>query len=168
MNLDSIEKAGFDHFMMKEIYEQPTIVRDTMRGRLHPEANTVRLGGIVDYEKQLLYADNIVFVACGTSWHASLVGSYLIEKLAKIRVKVEYASEFRYRDPVITPHDVVIAVSQSGETADTLAAIQLAKEKGAVVLGICNVIGSSISRATDAGIYTQKLAWRPPRLSLRK
>jgi len=154
MNLDSIEKAGFDHFMMKEIYEQPRIVRDTMRGRLHPETNTVSLGGIVNYEKQLLYADNIVFVACGTSWHASLVGSYLIEFLAKIRVKVEYASEFRYRHPVITPHDVVIAVSQSGETADTLAAIKLAKEEGAVVLGICNVIGSSISRATDAGIYT--------------
>ena len=154
MNLDSIEKAGFDHFMMKEIYEQPTIVRDTMRGRLHPESNTVRLGGIQQYEKQLLYADNIVFVACGTSWHASLVGSYLIENLAKIPVKVEYASEFRYRNPVITPHDVVIAVSQSGETADTLAAIKLAKEKGAIVLGICNVIGSSISRVTDAGIYT--------------
>ncbi len=154
MNLDSIEKAGFDHFMMKEIYEQPRIVRDTMRGRLHPETNTVSLGGIVNYEKQLLYADNIIFVACGTSWHASLVGSYLIEFLAKIRVKVEYASEFRYRHPVITPHDVVIAVSQSGETADTLAAIKLAKEYGAVVLGICNVIGSSISRATDAGIYT--------------
>lgn len=154
MNLDSIEKAGFDHFMMKEIYEQPRIVRDTMRGRLHPETNSVSLGGIVNYEKQLLYADNIIFVACGTSWHASLVGSYLIEFLAKIRVKVEYASEFRYRHPVITPHDVVIAVSQSGETADTLAAIQLAKEAGAVVLGICNVIGSSISRATDAGIYT--------------
>lgn len=154
MNLDSIEKAGFDHFMMKEIYEQPRIVRDTMRGRLHPDTNTVSLGGIVNYEKQLLYADNIVFVACGTSWHASLVGSYLIEFLAKIRVKVEYASEFRYRHPVITPHDVVIAVSQSGETADTLAAIKLAKEYGAVVLGICNVIGSSISRATDAGIYT--------------
>lgn len=154
MNLDSIEKAGFDHFMMKEIYEQPRIVRDTMRGRLHSETNTVTLGGIVNYEKQLIYADNIIFVACGTSWHASLVGSYLIEYLAKIRVKVEYASEFRYRHPVITPHDVVIAVSQSGETADTLAAIQLAKESGAVVLGICNVIGSSISRATDAGIYT--------------
>lgn len=154
MNLDSIEKSGFDHFMMKEIYEQPSIVRDTMRGRLHPEINSVRLGGIIQYEKQLLYADNIVFVACGTSWHASLVGSYLIEFLAKIRVKVEYASEFRYRHPVITPHDVVIAVSQSGETADTLAAIQLAKESGAVVLGICNVIGSSISRTTDAGIYT--------------
>ena len=154
MNLDSIEKAGFDHFMMKEIYEQPRIVRDTMRGRLHPETNTVSLGGIVNYEKHLLYADNIIFVACGTSWHASLVGSYLIEFLAKIRVKVEYASEFRYRHPVITPHDVVIAVSQSGETADTLAAIKLAKEEGAVVLGICNVIGSSISRATDAGVYT--------------
>ena len=154
MNLDSIEKAGFDHFMMKEIYEQPRIVRDTMRGRLHPDTNTVSLGGIVNYERQLLYADNIIFVACGTSWHASLVGSYLIEFLAKIPVKVEYASEFRYRHPVVTPHDVVIAVSQSGETADTLAAIQLAKESGAVVLGICNVIGSSISRATDAGIYT--------------
>lgn len=154
LNLDSIEKAGFDHFMMKEIYEQPAIVRDTMRGRLHTETNTVSLGGILQYEKQLLYADNIVFVACGTSWHASLVGSYLIEFLAKIRVKVEYASEFRYRHPVITPHDVVIAVSQSGETADTLAAIKLAKEEGAIVLGICNVIGSSISRATDAGIYT--------------
>ena len=154
LNLESIEKAGFDHFMMKEIYEQPRIVRDTMRGRLHPDTNTVSLGGIVNYEKQLLYADNIVFVACGTSWHASLVGSYLIEFLAKIRVKVEYASEFRYRHPVITPHDVVIAVSQSGETADTLAAIKLAKEEGAVVLGICNVIGSSISRVTDAGIYT--------------
>lgn len=154
LNLESIEKAGFDHFMMKEIYEQPRIVRDTMRGRLHPDTNTVSLGGIANYEKQLLYADNIVFVACGTSWHASLVGSYLIEFLAKIRVKVEYASEFRYRHPVITPHDVVIAVSQSGETADTLAAIKLAKEEGAVVLGICNVIGSSISRVTDAGIYT--------------
>jgi len=154
MNLDSIEKAGFDHFMMKEIYEQPRIVRDTMRGRLHPDTNTVSLGGIVNYERQLLYADKIIFVACGTSWHASLVGSYLIEFLAKIPVKVEYASEFRYRHPVVTPHDVVIAVSQSGETADTLAAIQLAKESGAVVLGICNVIGSSISRATDAGIYT--------------
>lgn len=154
MSLDSIEKAGFDHFMLKEIYEQPDIVRDTMRGRLLPEQGIVKLGGIADYERHLLYADNIIFVACGTSWHASLVGSYLIEALARIRVKVEYASEFRYRDPVITPHDVVIAVSQSGETADTLAAINLAKEKGAVVLGICNVIGSSISRATDAGIYT--------------
>jgi glucosamine--fructose-6-phosphate aminotransferase (isomerizing) len=111
------------------------------------------LGGILQYEKQLLYADNIVFVACGTSWHASLVGSYLIENLAKIPVKVEYASEFRYRNPVITPHDVVIAVSQSGETADTLAAIQLAKEKGAFIYGICNAIGSSIPRATDTGTY---------------
>ena len=155
MNLDSIEKAGFDHFMMKEIYEQPTIVRDTMRGRLHPEGNTVRLGGILKYEKQLLYADNIVFVACGTSWHASLVGSYLIEKLAKIRVKVEYASEFRYRDPVVTPHDVVIAVSQSGETADTLAAIQLAKEKGAVVLGIYTHAGPEIGVASTKAFTSQ-------------
>ena len=154
LNLESIEKGGFDHFMLKEIYEQPTTVRDTMRGRLHPELGTVRLGGIFDYEQKLLNARNIIIVACGTSWHAALVGSYLIELYAGIRVKVEYASEFRYRTPVIYPDDVVIAISQSGETADTLAAIQLAKEKGATVLGICNVIGSSISRATDAGIYT--------------
>ena len=154
MNLESIEKGGFDHFMLKEIYEQPTTVRDTMRGRLHPRRGTITLGGIFDYEQKLLNARNIIIVACGTSWHAALVGSYLIELYAGIRVKVEYASEFRYRNPVIFPDDVVIAISQSGETADTLAAIQLAKAKGATVLGICNVIGSSISRATDAGIYT--------------
>ncbi len=154
MNLESIEKGGFDHFMLKEIYEQPTTVRDTMRGRLHPRRGTITLGGIFDYEQKLLNARNIIIVACGTSWHAALVGSYLIELYAGIRVKVEYASEFRYRTPVIFPDDVVIAISQSGETADTLAAIQLAKAKGATVLGICNVIGSSISRATDAGIYT--------------
>lgn len=154
LNLESIEKGGFDHFMLKEIYEQPTTVRDTMRGRLNPELGTVKLGGIFDYEQKLLNARNIIIVACGTSWHAALVGSYLIELYAGIRVKVEYASEFRYRTPVIFPDDVVIAISQSGETADTLAAIQLAKEKGATALGICNVIGSSISRATDAGIYT--------------
>lgn len=154
LSLESIEKGGFEHFMLKEIYEQPDTVRDTMRGRLHPETGSVTLGGIFDYEQKLLNARNIIFVACGTSWHASLVGSYLIEYLAGMRVKVEYASEFRYRNPVIYPDDVVIAISQSGETADTLAAIQLAKEKGATVLGICNVIGSSISRATDAGVYT--------------
>ena len=154
LNLDSIEKGGFEHFMLKEIYEQPTTVRDTMRGRLHPEQGTITLGGIFDYEKKILNARNIIIVACGTSWHAALVGSYLIELYAGIRVKVEYASEFRYRNPVIYPDDVVIAISQSGETADTLAAIEIAKEKGATVLGICNVIGSSISRATDAGIYT--------------
>ncbi len=154
MNLESIEKGGFDHFMLKEIYEQPTTVRDTMRGRLHPRRGTITLGGIFDYEQKLLNARNIIIVACGTSWHAALVGSYLIELYAGIRVKVEYASEFRYRNPVIFPDDVVIAISQSGETADTLAAIQLAKAKGATVLGICNVIGSSISRNTDAGIYT--------------
>ena len=154
MNLESIEKGGFDHFMLKEIYEQPTTVRDTMRGRLHPRRGTITLGGIFDYEQKLLNARNIIIVACGTSWHAALVGSYLIELYAGIRVKVEYASEFRYRTPVIFPDDVVIAISQSGETADTLAAIQLAKAKGATVLGICNVIGSSISRNTDAGIYT--------------
>lgn len=154
LNLESIEKGGYDHFMLKEIYEQPNTVRDTMRGRLHPEQNTITLGGIKNYEDKLVNADNIIFVACGTSWHASLVGSYLIEFLAKISVKVEYASEFRYRQPVIKPTDVVIAVSQSGETADTLAAIKLAKEAGATVLGVCNVVGSSISRETDAGVYT--------------
>ena len=154
MNLESIEKGGFDHFMLKEIYEQPATVRDTMRGRLHADFGTVTLGGIFDYEQKILNARSIIIVACGTSWHAGLVGSYLIELYAGIRVKVEYASEFRYRTPVIYPDDVVIAISQSGETADTLAAIQLAKERGATVLGICNVIGSSISRATDAGIYT--------------
>lgn len=154
MNLESIEKGGFEHFMLKEIYEQPTTVRDTMRGRLHADLGTITLGGIFDYEQKILNARSIIIVACGTSWHAGLVGSYLIEVYAGIRVKVEYASEFRYRKPVIYPDDVVIAISQSGETADTLAAIQLAKEKGATVFGICNVIGSSISRATDAGIYT--------------
>jgi glucosamine--fructose-6-phosphate aminotransferase (isomerizing) len=154
MNLENIEKDGFEHFMLKEIYEQPKTVRDTMRGRLHPEKGTITLGGIVDFEQKMLHSKSIVFVACGTSWHACLVGSYMIENWAKIPVKVEYASEFRYRNPVIGEDDVVIAVSQSGETADTLAAIKLAKEKGATVLGICNVIGSSIARATDAGIYT--------------
>ena len=154
LDLQSIEKGGFEHFMLKEIYEQPNTVRDTMRGRLHPELGTVTLGGIFDYESKLLHANNIIIVACGTAWHAAQVGCYLVEVYSGIRVKVEYASEFRYRNPVIHPDDVVIAISQSGETADTLAAIQLAKEKGATVLGICNVIGSSISRATDAGIYT--------------
>ena len=154
LNLESIEKGGFDHFMLKEIYEQPTTVRDTMRGRLHADLGTVTLGGIFDYEKKILNARNIIIVACGTSWHAGLVGSYLIELYSGIRVKVEYASEFRYRNPVIFPDDVVIAISQSGETADTFAAIEIAKEKGATVLGICNVIGSSISRVTDAGVYT--------------
>lgn len=154
MNLESIEKGGFDHFMLKEIYEQPTTVRDTMRGRLYADKGQIKLGGIFDYEKKILNARNIIIVACGTSWHAALVGSYLIELFAGIRVKVEYASEFRYRNPVIFPDDMVIAISQSGETADTLAAIEIAKKKGATVLGICNVIGSSISRVTDAGIYT--------------
>ncbi|MBO6057475.1 MAG: glutamine--fructose-6-phosphate transaminase (isomerizing) [Bacteroidales bacterium] len=154
LNLESIEKGGFEHFMLKEIYEQPTTVRDTMRGRLHADLGKITLGGIFDYEKKILHARNIIIVACGTSWHAAIVGSYLIELYAGIRVKVEYASEFRYRNPVIFPDDVVIAISQSGETADTLAAIEIAKEKGATVLGICNVIGSSISRVTDAGIYT--------------
>lgn len=154
MNLSALEKGGFEHFMLKEIYEQPHSIRDSMRGRLHAELGTVSLGGIIDYEQKLLTAQRILIVACGTSWHAGLVGEYLIEDLARIPVEVEYASEFRYRNPVIYEHDVVIAISQSGETADTLAAIELAKSKGATILGICNVVGSSIARATHAGSYT--------------
>ncbi|MBK9291617.1 MAG: glutamine--fructose-6-phosphate transaminase (isomerizing) [Bacteroidetes bacterium] len=154
MSLSALEKGGFEHFMLKEIYEQPTSVRDSMRGRIHPETGTVTLGGIIDYEPKILNADCIIVVACGTSWHAGLVGEYLIEDLARIPVEVEYASEFRYRNPIISEKDVVIAISQSGETADTLAAIELAKSKGATILGICNVVGSSIARATHAGSYT--------------
>ncbi len=153
-NLNELEKGGFDHFMLKEIYEQPTSIRDSFRGRLHPDKGTVSLGGIIDYEQKILNADRIIIAACGTSWHAGLVGEYLLEEIARIPVEVEYASEFRYRNPIITENDVMIAISQSGETADTLAAIELAKEKGATVLGICNVVGSSIARATDAGVYT--------------
>lgn len=153
-SLSALEKGGFDHFMLKEIYEQPTSIRDSMRGRLHPELGTVSLGGIIDYEQKILNAKRIVIIGCGTSWHAGLVGEYLIEDLARIPVEVEYASEFRYRNPVISEEDVVIAISQSGETADTLAAIQLAKKKGATILGICNVVGSSIARETHAGSYT--------------
>jgi len=154
MNLNALEKGGFEHFMLKEIYEQPTSIRDSMRGRLNARKGTVLLGGISDYEQKIVHADRIIMIACGTSWHACLVGEYLFEDLARIPVEVEYASEFRYRNPIITENDVVIAVSQSGETADTLAAIELAKEKGATVLGVCNVVGSSISRATHAGSYT--------------
>jgi glucosamine--fructose-6-phosphate aminotransferase (isomerizing) len=154
MNLSALEKGGFEHFMLKEIYEQPHSIRDSMRGRLHIDTGTVSLGGIIDYEQKMLTADRIIIVACGTSWHAGLVGEYLFEDLARIPVEVEYASEFRYRNPIIGEKDVVIAISQSGETADTLAAIELAKSKGATILGICNVVGSSISRATHAGIYT--------------
>ncbi|HEY9113737.1 MAG TPA: glutamine--fructose-6-phosphate transaminase (isomerizing) [Bacteroidales bacterium] len=153
-NLNELEKGGYEHFMLKEIYEQPRSIKDSMRGRLHAQLGTVSLGGIIDYEQKLLQAKRIIIVACGTSWHAGLVGEYLIEDLARIPVEVEYASEFRYRNPIIDEKDVVIAISQSGETADTLAAIEMARSKGATILGICNVVGSSIARATDAGSYT--------------
>tara|TARA_B100001113_G_C21111060_1_gene623269 strand:+ start:375 stop:2216 length:1842 start_codon:yes stop_codon:yes gene_type:complete len=154
LSLDNIEKAGFSHFMLKEIYEQPKSVLDTMRGRIDPKNKELKLGGIYDYEQKIIYANRIIIVACGTSWHAGLIGEYLFEDLARIPVEVEYASEFRYRNPIIRESDIVLAISQSGETADTLAAIKLAKEKGATVLGICNVAGSSIPRITHAGIYT--------------
>lgn len=154
LELETLEKGGFDHFMLKEIYEQPRSIRDSMRGRLNLEKGIVTLGGILDYEKKFINAKRIIFVACGTSWHAGLVGEYLFEDLARIPVEVEYASEFRYRNPVLYEDDVIIAISQSGETADTLAAIELAKSKGATIVGVCNVVGSSIARATHAGSYT--------------
>ncbi|SHK15076.1 glutamine--fructose-6-phosphate transaminase (isomerizing) [Hymenobacter psychrotolerans] len=154
MELDSIEKGGYEHFMLKEIFEQPRSILDSMRGRLELEAGHLNMGGIRAYERKFVNADRIIIVACGTSWHAGLVAEYLLEDLARIPVEVEYASEFRYRNPVITERDIVIAISQSGETADTLAAIELAKSKGATIFGICNVVGSSIARATDAGAYT--------------
>ncbi len=153
-NLSELEKGGYEHFMMKEIYEQPRSIRDSMRGRINPVTGNVSLGGIIDYEQKILAAKRIIIIACGTSWHAGLVGEYLIEDIARIPVEVEYASEFRYRNPIITEEDVVIAISQSGETADTLAAIELAKSKGATILGICNVVESSIARATHGGSYT--------------
>lgn len=154
LNLDAIEKGGFPHFMLKEIYEQPETLRISMHGRLNPELNQVKLSGIIDNRERFLNARRIIICACGTSWHAGLIGKYLIEELARIPVEVEYASEFRYRNPVIYPDDVVIAISQSGETADTLAAIKLAKEHGAFLFGICNVVGSSIPRETNSGCYT--------------
>ena len=154
LELESIEKGGYDHFMLKEIYEQPRSVLDSMRGRLRAHDGEIRMGGIVDHEKKFEKAKRIIFVACGTSWHAGLVAEYLFEEFARVPVEVEYASEFRYRNPIIYPEDIVIAISQSGETADTLAAIDLAKQKGATVLGICNVVGSSIARATHGGSYT--------------
>ncbi|MBO4581247.1 MAG: glutamine--fructose-6-phosphate transaminase (isomerizing) [Bacteroidales bacterium] len=154
ISLDQLEKGGYEHFMLKEIYEQPRSIADSMRGRLNVKKDVVSLGGIVEYEDRLLSARRIIIVACGTSYHAGLVGEHLFEDLIRIPVEVEYASEFRYRNPIIYEDDVVIAISQSGETADTLAAIELAKKKGATVLGICNVVGSSIARATDAGSYT--------------
>ncbi len=154
MHLEELEKGGYPHFMLKEIFEQPRSIADSMRGRIHPELGTVTLGGIIDYEQKMINAKRIIIVACGTSWHAGLVGEYLIEDLARIPVEVEYASEFRYRNPIITEEDVVIAISQSGETADTLAALELARSKGATIIGICNVVGSTIARFTDAGSYT--------------
>ena len=154
MNLDELEKGGFPHFMLKEIWEQPNALRTCIRGRLNVIDKDVLLSGIIDHKEKFLNCRRIIICACGTSWHSALIGKYFIEEACQLPVEVEYASEFRYRNPVINTDDVVIAVSQSGETADTLAAIQLAKEKGAVVLGICNVIGSSLSRVTDAGIYT--------------
>lgn len=154
MNLDQIEKGGFDHFMLKEIYEQPEAIRDTYRGRMLPEKGLIKMAGVDDHISKFLNAKRIIIVACGTSWHAGLVAEYTFEDLARIPVEVEYASEFRYRNPVINKDDVVIAISQSGETADTMAAINLAKKNGAFVFGVCNVVGSSISRVTDAGAYT--------------
>ena len=154
MSLNTLEKGGYEHFMLKEIFEQPRSIKDSFRGRLSAVKGDVRLGGIIDYEPKLINAKRIIIVACGTSWHAALVGEYLIEDLARIPVEVEYASEFRYRNPVLSENDVVIAISQSGETADTLAAIELAKSRGATILGICNVVGSSIARMTHAGSYT--------------
>ncbi|MEN8964480.1 MAG: glutamine--fructose-6-phosphate transaminase (isomerizing), partial [Polaribacter sp.] len=154
ISLDQIEKGGYDHFMLKEIYEQPKAIIDTYRGRMLPGEGIIKMSGIDDHIQKFLNADRIIVVACGTSWHAGLVGEYLIEDMARIPVEVEYASEFRYRNPIITSKDVVIAISQSGETADTLAAIKLAKSKGAFVFGICNVVGSSIARETHAGAYT--------------
>lgn len=154
MELEAIEKGGFDYFMLKEIFEQPKAIRDSLRGRIDLGTQSIRLNGLIDYKNKLINAKRIIIVACGTSWHAGLVGEYLFEDLARIPVEVEYASEFRYRDPIIDENDIVIAISQSGETADTLAAIELAKSKGATILGICNVVGASIPRATHAGVYT--------------
>ncbi|MDC0008290.1 glutamine--fructose-6-phosphate transaminase (isomerizing) [bacterium] len=154
MNLEEIEKGGYDHFMLKEIYEQPRAILDTYRGRLLADQGIIRMAGIDQNLEKFLNANRIIIVACGTSWHAGLVAEYIFEDLARIPVEVEYASEFRYRNPVITDKDVLIAISQSGETADTLAAIKLAKEKGAFVFGVCNVVGSSIARETHAGAYT--------------
>jgi glucosamine--fructose-6-phosphate aminotransferase (isomerizing) len=154
LHLEALEKGGYDHFMLKEIHEQPHSIQDCFRGRLNAKEGWVSLGGIKYYENDIIKANRIVMVACGTSWHACLVGEYLFEDLARINVEVEYASEFRYRNPIINEGDIVLAISQSGETADTMAALELAKRKGATILGICNVVGSSISRITDAGSYT--------------
>ncbi len=154
LNLEAIEKGGFEHFMLKEIYEQPKSIRDTLRGRMLVDKGIISMAGFQEYEAKFLNARRILIIGCGTSWHAGLVAEYLIEQYARIPVEVEYASEFRYRDPIITEEDVVIAISQSGETADTLAAIELAKQRGATIFGICNVVGSTIARTAHAGAYT--------------
>ena len=154
LNLEQIEKGGYDHFMLKEIYEQPNVIKDTYRGRLHANEGLIQMAGVEDNLEKFLNADRIIIVACGTSWHAGLVAEYVFEEFTRIPVEVEYASEFRYRNPIISSKDVVIAISQSGETADTMAAIKLAKEHGAFVFGVCNVVGSSISRESHAGAYT--------------
>lgn len=154
LSLEQIEKGGYEHFMLKEIFEQPKSIHDTMRGRLLVDEGIIKMAGIWDHLERFKNANRIIIIACGTSWHAGLIGEYLIEEYARIPVEVEYASEFRYRNPIITDKDVVIAISQSGETADTMAALKLAKEKGAFIYGICNVVDSSIARITDAGSYT--------------
>lgn len=154
LKIGEIDKEGFEHFMLKEIFEQPRAIHDTFRGRVLPDHSGIRLGGLHKVLEDISKADRIIIVACGTSWHAGLIGEYFFERYTRIPVEVEYASEFRYRDPVIRKGDIVIAISQSGETADTLAAVRLAREKGAKVIGICNVVGSSIPRETDAGVYT--------------
>lgn len=153
LELEAIEKGGFDHFMLKEIFEQPKSVGDSMRGRINSTEGILQLGGLTEYINRLVSADRIMIVACGTSWHAGLVAEYIFEEFARVPVEVEYASEFRYRNPIIRENDVVIAISQSGETADTLAAIELAKSKGAIIFGVCNVVGASIPRVTHAGAY---------------
>jgi glucosamine--fructose-6-phosphate aminotransferase (isomerizing) len=154
LNLEAIEKGGYEHFMIKEIHEQPKSILDSLRGRINLEDGIVTMGGLQEYDARFNKAKRIIIVACGTSWHAGLVAEYLIEDLARIPVEVEYASEFRYRNPILSEKDIVMAISQSGETADTLAAIELAKSKGALIYGVCNVVGSSIARATHAGSYT--------------
>ncbi len=154
LKLEMLEKGGYEHFMLKEIHEQASTVRDCMRGRIYPNEGKIQLGGLKDFDEKLKTANRIIIIACGTSWHAGLVGEYLIEEYARIPVEVEYASEFRYRNPIISENDIVMAISQSGETADTLAALEIAKERGATIFGICNVAGSSITRFTDAGVYT--------------
>lgn len=154
LSLEAIEKGGFDHFMLKEIFEQPKVLEDAVRGRMNAEAGWIKLGGVTEYINRINQAKRFIITACGTSYHAGLLGEYLIEELARVPVEVEYASEFRYRNPIITEEDIVLAISQSGETADTLAAIEIAKERQALIYGICNVIGSSIARATHAGSYT--------------